>query len=669
MKVVVISTGDAIGSYIIDRLRVTWPGLVVVKPAWGASDKSSAEIVRSFARAPFRTIRRGYLDRRSSRGERELVRLLLPAGREPSMRCVKVPSRQLNENPGVALLRSLEPEVLILCGCPILKEPVLAVPTKATVNVHFGIAPSYRGEDAVFHALRRGDPAHAGVSLHHVDLGVDTGRLLAIGRPAIDTTDTEAVALAKCARLAVELLDGYLAVAEHDDVPGVTQDPGGRTYRYADRRVWHDLQFSLKRGLGRMPSQPNEDIEWYFDVSVAGSNSLDPRSQATIEANRGAGPEGRPASISVVAERQRSRPRVTLEVRTTLGPFRDQWDALVAADTVPIVDWRSWWLEGVADPQTRFLLVVEDDRLLGGLAIERHRVLGVPAWRLAGHDRHVTDGDILATAGAEDTVVACLQSWFRALGGCLVDLNGVRQDSLLRTTLPPGVGAYAHALGGAPVARFPDGFDAYLLQRSGSWRSNYRRDARRLDAWGYCHRRLPASEIEAGLTALRLLHGQRFSARSDFLPFFEHFAAAARIGSSKGEVAFHVLARDDDIIAVNVVIEVNAYWSYYQGGRNTVDPRLQGAGTVLLGKIIEDGCIRGAHSLDLGLRADTYKLRMADEVRPALQFKGGVGWAAPVAQGADVLRQRAPQSFVSMLRSTRRRARGLDHRLRQATGR
>ena len=375
-----------------------------------------------------------------------------------------------------------------------------------------------------------------------------------------------------------------------------------------------------------------------------------------------------PAASGVI-DRRRNGPAATLEVHTTLGPLREQWDAMVAATPAPPVDWRSWWIEGNAVPHTRFLLVMEGGRLLGGLAVERRSVLGVPLLRLAGHDQHVADCDILAAAGAADTVVACLRPWFRSLGGCLVDFNGVRKDPLLRMTLPPGVGEYAHGLGGAPLARFADGFDAYLLRRSSSWRSNYRRNARRLEALDYYHRRLESGEVEAGLAALRRLHGQRFSDRSDFLPSFERFAAAARIGSRRGELAFHVLGRGQDIVAVNAVVEVGAYWSYYQGGRNTEDPRFGGAGTVLLGKIIEDACLRGAHSLDLGLREDTYKLRMADEVRPARRLKGGIGWAAPVAHGAGALRQHVPRRAVMMLRSARRTARRARPRLRRATRR
>ncbi|HSK97938.1 MAG TPA: GNAT family N-acetyltransferase [Euzebyales bacterium] len=358
-----------------------------------------------------------------------------------------------------------------------------------------------------------------------------------------------------------------------------------------------------------------------------------------------------------VTQRRRHGRAAALEVHTALGPFREQWDAMVAAAPVPPVDWRSWWIEGSAVPQTRFLLVLEDGRLLGGLAVEQRSVLRVPLLRLAGHDQHVADCDILAAAGAEDTVVECLRAWFRSLGGCLVDFNGVRCDPLLGRILPPGVGQRAHALGGAPLARLADGFDAYLRRRSSSWRSNYRRNARRLGALDYHHRRLESSEVEIGLTALRRLHGQRFTDGSDFLPSFERFAAAARIGSRRGELAFHVLARGDHIIAVNAVVEVGSYWSYYQGGRNTEDPRFGGAGTVLLGKIIEDGCIRGAHSLDLGLRTDTYKLRMADEVRCARRLTGGIGWAAPVAHGAGALRRQVPRPAVKVLRSARRTVR------------
>ncbi|HSK97939.1 MAG TPA: formyltransferase family protein [Euzebyales bacterium] len=283
MRVVVVSTCDAIGSYVIEQVTAVWPETAVVRPTWDPSDRTVAHAVRACARAPARSLRRGYLGWRSSRCERELVRLLFPGGRKPAVRFAKVPSRLLNEDRGVALLRSLEPEVLVLCGSPILKRPVLAVPAKATVNLHFGIAPEYRGEDAVLHALRRNDSAHVGVTLHHVDLGVDTGRLLATGGPTLDRGDDEAVALARCAKLAATLLQEYLAAVAHGDVPGVAQPPGGRTYRSADRRAWHDLQLWLNRRMGRTPAQPGARISRYVDVPGQRGVAVAP---APIESDR-----------------------------------------------------------------------------------------------------------------------------------------------------------------------------------------------------------------------------------------------------------------------------------------------------------------------------------------------------------------------------------------------
>lgn len=46
------------------------------------------------------------------------------------------------------------------------------------MNLHSGITPKYRGQAGGYWALAKGDPDHAGVTIHLVDAGVDTGDVL-----------------------------------------------------------------------------------------------------------------------------------------------------------------------------------------------------------------------------------------------------------------------------------------------------------------------------------------------------------------------------------------------------------------------------------------------------------------------------------------------------------
>jgi folate-dependent phosphoribosylglycinamide formyltransferase PurN len=75
------------------------------------------------------------------------------------------------------LLETLRPCVVVVSGTGIIARPTLAlVPT--FVNIHCGITPRYRGVHGAFWAVYEGRPELAGVTVHLVDAGVDTGEIV-----------------------------------------------------------------------------------------------------------------------------------------------------------------------------------------------------------------------------------------------------------------------------------------------------------------------------------------------------------------------------------------------------------------------------------------------------------------------------------------------------------
>lgn len=84
-----------------------------------------------------------------------------------------------NSNAVIEMLRSLDPQVVVVNGTRILSEEVLACIEAPFINVHAGITPMYRGVHGCYWALASRDPSHAGVTVHLVDSGVDTGGVIA----------------------------------------------------------------------------------------------------------------------------------------------------------------------------------------------------------------------------------------------------------------------------------------------------------------------------------------------------------------------------------------------------------------------------------------------------------------------------------------------------------
>jgi methionyl-tRNA formyltransferase len=82
------------------------------------------------------------------------------------------------------------------------------------VNYHSGINPAYRGINGGYFALANGEPENFGVTLHLVDLGVDTGPILATSRIPVAANDNMQTYMtlmaAKSQDLVVETMDKAL---------------------------------------------------------------------------------------------------------------------------------------------------------------------------------------------------------------------------------------------------------------------------------------------------------------------------------------------------------------------------------------------------------------------------------------------------------------------------
>ncbi len=76
------------------------------------------------------------------------------------------------------VLKRLDPAVVVVYATQIIKKPTLTSVSAPFINYHAGINPKYRGQDPAYWARVEGDPEHAGITIHLVDEGVDTGGVL-----------------------------------------------------------------------------------------------------------------------------------------------------------------------------------------------------------------------------------------------------------------------------------------------------------------------------------------------------------------------------------------------------------------------------------------------------------------------------------------------------------
>jgi folate-dependent phosphoribosylglycinamide formyltransferase PurN len=144
-------------------------------------------------------------------------------------------------------IRRLDPKVVLLAGCRIVKPDILRSIPCPVLNYHAGITPQYRGMNGGYWALATGDAENFGTTVHLVDSGVDTGGILyqVRGKPgAGDNIMTYALRLASmsrdiCVQAVGDALNGKLRVVE-------TSAPSRQWYHPT---IWQYLATGFRRGV------------------------------------------------------------------------------------------------------------------------------------------------------------------------------------------------------------------------------------------------------------------------------------------------------------------------------------------------------------------------------------------------------------------------------------
>lgn len=144
-----------------------------------------------------------------------------------------------------------QPDLLLLFGTSIVKEPLLAQYHNRVINMHLGLSPYYRGVATNFWPLVNREPECVGVTIHMAVLAVDAGAILNQGRPRAAVTDNAHDLGCKTIQVGAELL----GAAAHDAFDGAldphAQKGGGRLYRRRDfnaeavRQLWHNLETGM----------------------------------------------------------------------------------------------------------------------------------------------------------------------------------------------------------------------------------------------------------------------------------------------------------------------------------------------------------------------------------------------------------------------------------------
>jgi folate-dependent phosphoribosylglycinamide formyltransferase PurN len=164
--------------------------------------------------------------------------------------------RDINSEECRTALQTLEVDLLILAGAPIVRAHILQVPRLGTLNAHQGALPRFRGMNVIEWAILEGYPPT--ISIHFVDPGVDTGDIITTESVPLLPGDTLSDVRRRASIQQIDMLAHTVWRALNGPLPRCSQrSEEGRQYFVMHPVLRAITEQRLQRRLSELSSQHN----------------------------------------------------------------------------------------------------------------------------------------------------------------------------------------------------------------------------------------------------------------------------------------------------------------------------------------------------------------------------------------------------------------------------
>ena len=166
---------------------------------------------------------------------------------------------------------SKTPDVIILYGSCIIKDPLLSYYNNLIVNMHLGLSPYYRGSGTNFWPLVDRLPECVGVTIHLAVSSVDAGPILIQKRPDILYDDHSHEIGTKAIIAGLHSIREIILPYLNGEVDPIDQDLSlGKEYRKKDFSVdsVHSMHQQFKSGMIKEFIENHESREAKYPVIV-----------------------------------------------------------------------------------------------------------------------------------------------------------------------------------------------------------------------------------------------------------------------------------------------------------------------------------------------------------------------------------------------------------------
>ncbi len=107
----------------------------------------------------------------------------------PGTKYLSVKCGEINSDSFASFLEELRPDLIAVLGSSVISSRVISIPLHGMINLHSGLSPYYRGTWSYGWPIVNNEPEYIGVTVHHVDPGIDTGDIIYQTRPVLEGHD------------------------------------------------------------------------------------------------------------------------------------------------------------------------------------------------------------------------------------------------------------------------------------------------------------------------------------------------------------------------------------------------------------------------------------------------------------------------------------------------
>ena len=159
----------------------------------------------------------------------------------------------INHPDVVRLADTLDPDLIAVFGTSLIRGDLLQKGRLGIVNLHGGLSPEYRGADCTFWALYNREPEKVGCTLHFIDEGIDTGRLIAHISPEVRPDDDELTLFWRGVKESAKVYAELMRRLASGESFGAPQHDKGCLYQVKQRGLHHErkVQRMMDQGLLR----------------------------------------------------------------------------------------------------------------------------------------------------------------------------------------------------------------------------------------------------------------------------------------------------------------------------------------------------------------------------------------------------------------------------------